>query len=185
MNGPISGLTFDSDAVDYAYWGAIVPLGALSGNPACEKGGCALFREFRNGFCTGADRAGLAVRLALPRGVLNVRYRVLVGEALPSSGQPPSYAPPPFQVDVAQPGMEPVTTSVMLSPSDYSPMPVPEPNLKWQTAWRTLTISAGPAPDAGVTLYISPMAECGGAGGGGPVPPPVPTVVYVDSITGG
>jgi hypothetical protein len=104
--GPaVASQTFDGPLP--GSWGDVTFRTASDADPLCENGGCAVMGPFQRGICR-VKRLGIAGHLSTPAGgdklQLRVRYRVM---RMLNWG-----SPPPFSVDVARPGQEPLSTEV-------------------------------------------------------------------------
>jgi len=137
---------------------------------------------FSNSVC-GAPRIGFAGRLAVNAARLHVRYRVLVGSGATPPDQPPQFFGTPFAVDVAVPGVDAKTTMVSVAPDGFKKLAAPILGMTWATDWTTLDADAPAAgPELGFTVRAGSSPN-GPTCGGGPIPPPVDTIVLIDSVT--
>lgn len=177
---------FDTDSITVGTWGdsALTFLGGFTGSdPSCEHGGCVKMGVFPATVC-GAPRIGIAGILAKSATKVLVRYRVLVKSTLAPPDQVPQVYGVSFAVDVANPGSEAKTTSAVVASADLKPLASPQFGMSWATDWTTLEAAspAASAPSVGFTVRAgaNPSAGCGG-----PAPPPIDTIVLIDSVDAG
>jgi hypothetical protein len=176
--------SFDTDVTTVGSWGTPAPafLGAKSGSdPSCEKGGCVELGPFPNSVC-GAPGIGLAGVFTAP-GATNVvvRYRVLVAPGNGPPDMPPETVDAALAVDAASPGVDAKTTQATPQIGDFTKLAAPILGMSWATAWTTLQAPIpGAGPLVGFTVRAGGYVTNGPCGG--PAPPPVTTVVLVDSV---
>jgi hypothetical protein len=177
VGAPQSVYSFDG-ADTIGRWGNTLLLGGTASDPRCESGGCVSI-EFENQYCASGP-AGIAVRLL--GSAANVRYRLIVHDALSADGKP-TWVPVAFRLETAVPGA-PSQTSYPPD-VDWSQLqpytdPVQQLPNRWATPWSTLSVTSGvQTSEIGLAVHAGGYSGCSG---GGPAPPPVNTTILIDQI---
>lgn len=179
--GPVHG--FDGDVVNELTWGAVTYLGSKTGSdPHCEVSGCVQIGPMDLGWCSPVG-VGIAGRMTYSgQTKVKVRFRVVTADDQP--GKPPMNLPKVFGLDLHTVS-GPIVASAggtIQPPPAFTDEGAASGEVHWTTAWLTDEIAIPPgtsASELGFVLYPGPGSSCGG---GGLVPPPIKSTVYVDSI---
>lgn len=183
---PQPSFPFDrADAPAPVTWG-LVALRAGAG-ARCEQGGCLEIGPYETTYC-GTGRHGIAGRVSAPTGSLDVRYRVLYAASASSPDEPPSPYGPAFTIEIARAGAEAIARQVQSPPgTSLLDLGAAAGELRWATPWTTESVSLpGPLPPMVIDLGFSIGSADSSSTwcGGGPLPPPVKTLVVLDALTG-
>lgn len=188
VGAPQPFFTLDaSDAPAPVSWGLVTFHIGGAGVTQCEKGGCADIGPYNIISC-GPGRHGVAGRVLAPTGTLDVRYRLLFASDAATPDAPPYPYGSAFTIEIAQAGSD-ATTRQVQAPERASLVDLGAGvgEIRWAAPWATETLALpGPLPPVVIDLGFS--IGSAGAGtdwcGGGPLPPPVKTLLVVDSISG-
>jgi hypothetical protein len=189
VGAPQPSFTFDGAGAPVPVsWGLVAFRdGASSETVRCEAGGCAEIGPFNTISCS-TGRHGVAGRVDAPTGKLAVRYRLLFASDASTPDQPPYPYGPAFTVEIATAGREAIVERIDAPPqSSLLDLGASSGELRWATAWTTALVTLpGPVPPMVIDLGFSIGSAGSGVDwcGGGPLPPPVKTLLVVDSLSG-